>query len=252
MSWAEDWQRCSEAGVASGDDEGNVEFVTTSKLVRRMLERLVAKHGKQVVGWFTGGRGLRRQPWPSGPNTSPAVEGGKGHCLDDWLPIDPGAHGHLLVVRRSISKPSELACYICHRSRPVPMADLVRVTGSRWGVEDTFQFTNNRPVWTTTVPHVGRLITQTSPASASVWTSARKSCTLSTSIGSCGRDRVRSNEVIGIPPLRIRGRGAGSRDLFPRSEESLQFVRDYFRRAAERASTAFAARRRVEWTSSMT
>jgi hypothetical protein len=67
--------------------------------------------------------------------------------------------------------------------------------------------------------------TQTSPASASVWTSARKSCTLSTSIGSCGRDRARSNEVIGIPPLRIRGRGAGSRDLFPRSEESLQFVR---------------------------
>jgi hypothetical protein len=54
MSWTDDWERCSEAGVASVDGEGNVEFVTTSKLVRRMLERLVAKHGKQVVGWFTG------------------------------------------------------------------------------------------------------------------------------------------------------------------------------------------------------
>jgi hypothetical protein len=54
MSWTDDWERCSEAGVAGVDDEGNVEFVTTSKLVRRILERLVAKHGKQVVGWFTG------------------------------------------------------------------------------------------------------------------------------------------------------------------------------------------------------
>ena len=66
MSWTDDGERCGEAGVASVDDEGNVEFVTTSKLVRRMLERLVAKHGKQVVRWLTGGRGLRRQPWPSG------------------------------------------------------------------------------------------------------------------------------------------------------------------------------------------
>jgi hypothetical protein len=115
MSWTDDWERCSEAGVASVDG--------------------------------------------AGPNTSPAVEGGEGYCLDDWLPIvAPRAGGRQHRVRRSISKPSELACYICHHSRPVPMADLVRVTGSRWGVEDTFQFTNNRPVWTTTVPHVRRLI----------------------------------------------------------------------------------------------
>jgi SRSO17 transposase len=46
-------------------------------------------------------------------------------------------------VRRSISKPAELAYYICHTSKPVPVADLVRVAGSRWAVEETFQFTKN-------------------------------------------------------------------------------------------------------------
>src|SRR4029450_14005218 len=33
--------------------------------------------------------------------------------------------------------------YICHFRRPVPVAELVRVAGSRWGVEETFQFAKN-------------------------------------------------------------------------------------------------------------
>ncbi|WP_408006099.1 transposase [Saccharopolyspora karakumensis] len=49
----------------------------------------------------------------------------------------------MLLVRRSISKPSELAYYICHTSTPVPVAELVRIAGSRWGVEETFQFAKN-------------------------------------------------------------------------------------------------------------
>jgi SRSO17 transposase len=47
------------------------------------------------------------------------------------------------LVRRSISNPDELAYYICHARRPVPVAELVRVAGSRWGVEETFQFAKN-------------------------------------------------------------------------------------------------------------
>ena len=47
------------------------------------------------------------------------------------------------MVRRSISKPTELAYYICHSSNPVPLVELVRVAGSRWGVEETFQFAKN-------------------------------------------------------------------------------------------------------------
>ena len=71
-------------------------------------------------------------------------DGSKGQRLYDWLLLDPGTDDqHLLLVRRSISKPSELAYYICHFSRPVPVAELVRVAGARWGVEETFQFAKN-------------------------------------------------------------------------------------------------------------
>jgi SRSO17 transposase len=63
--------------------------------------------------------------------------------LYDWLLLDPCADTHLLLVRRSISKPSELAYYICHTSQPAPVAELVRGAGSRWGVEETFQFAKN-------------------------------------------------------------------------------------------------------------
>ncbi|MBO0884276.1 MAG: IS701 family transposase [Mycobacterium sp.] len=80
-----------------------------------------------------------------------AGTGSKGHRLYDWLLIDPHTHadtntdtpGHLLLVRRSISNPDELAYYICRGAQPVPLAELVRVAGSRWPVEETFQFAKN-------------------------------------------------------------------------------------------------------------
>jgi SRSO17 transposase len=72
-----------------------------------------------------------------------AGEGSKGQRLYDWLLVDPGAGSHLLLVRRSISKPTELAYYICHSTQPAPLAELVRVAGSRRGVEETFQFAKN-------------------------------------------------------------------------------------------------------------
>jgi SRSO17 transposase len=72
-----------------------------------------------------------------------AGQGSKGDRLYDWLVLDPGADEHLLLVRRSISKPTELAYYICHTQHPVAVAELIRVGGSRWGVEETFQFAKN-------------------------------------------------------------------------------------------------------------
>ncbi|MGH3799367.1 MAG: IS701 family transposase, partial [Pseudonocardiaceae bacterium] len=72
-----------------------------------------------------------------------AGQGSKGARLSDWLLIDPGNDAHQLLVRRSISTPDELACYIVHRNTAVPLVELVRVAGSRWAVEETFQFTKN-------------------------------------------------------------------------------------------------------------
>jgi SRSO17 transposase len=176
QSWTGDRQRCAGAGI---DDD--VEFATEPQLAQRMLERLL--DSGVDIGWFTADEaygdnpGLRawlhtrdlnyvmaisrdqRFDTPSGrvradelAQAAPrqgwqrlsAGEGSKGHRLYDWLLIDPGDTGEdLLLVRRSISKPSELAYYTCHTGTPVPVAELVRVAGSRWGVEETFQFAKN-------------------------------------------------------------------------------------------------------------
>jgi SRSO17 transposase len=173
--WTDDRQRCVEAGI--GED---VEFATKPALAQRMLARLLA--GGADLRWFTADEaygdnpGLRawledhdlnyvmavscdaRFSTPTGPvradelaRSAPrtgwqrlsAGQGSKGHRLYHWLLLHPGRGEHLLLVRRSISKPSELAYYICHTRRPVPLVELVRVAGSRWGVEETFQFAKN-------------------------------------------------------------------------------------------------------------
>ncbi|MGA9692406.1 MAG: IS701 family transposase [Pseudonocardiaceae bacterium] len=174
-SWIDDRERCEEAGISA-----EIEFATKPVLAQHMLERLL--DSGVDVGWFTADEaygdnpGLRAWLEQRGINYVMAVScdqrfstptesvradelarsaprkgwqrlsaglGSKGHRLYDWLLLDPGADEHLLLVRRSISKPTELAYYICHTAHPVPLAELVRVAGSRWGVEETFQFAKN-------------------------------------------------------------------------------------------------------------
>ena len=176
-SWTGDRDRCAQAGIGE-----QVEFATKPKQAQHMLERLITVHGRGAVPWFTADEaygdnpGLRdwldaqqvnyvmavscdhRFSTPTGPRQANELaagapkrgwqrlscgQGSKGDRLYDWLLIDPGADEHLLLVRRSISKPSELAYYTCHSHTPMPAAELVRVAGSRWGVEETFQFAKN-------------------------------------------------------------------------------------------------------------
>jgi SRSO17 transposase len=174
-SWTEDRERRAEAGI--GDE---VEFATKPVLAARMLSRLL--DAGVDVPWFTADEaygdnpGLRtwleehgldyvmavscddRFTTPRGPVRADelaavaprkgwqrlsAGAGSKGQRLYDWLLLDPGADAHTLLVRRSIGKPAELAYYVCHTRRGTPLAELVRVAGSRWGVEETFQFAKN-------------------------------------------------------------------------------------------------------------
>jgi SRSO17 transposase len=157
-----------------------VAFATKPELAQRMLQRLL--DAGVTIGWFTADEaygdnpGLRtwledhalnyvmaiscdhRFTTPTGPARADelargaprkgwqrlcAGEGSKGHRLYDWLLLDPSSDEHLLLVRRSISKPSELAYYICHTHHRAPVAELVRVAASRWGIEETFQFAKN-------------------------------------------------------------------------------------------------------------
>ncbi|PFG50283.1 SRSO17 transposase [Amycolatopsis sulphurea] len=175
-SWTDDRTRCEEAGIGDA-----VDFATKPELAQRMLERLLDAGAD--VEWFTADEaygdnpGLRSWCEQAGLNYVMAIsrghrfdttagkaraddlaaaaprkgwqrlsagEGSKGHRLYDWLLIDPATPGgQQLLVRRSISKPTELAYYICHTTYPAPIAELVRVAGSRWAVEETFQFAKN-------------------------------------------------------------------------------------------------------------
>jgi SRSO17 transposase len=174
-SWTADPDRCREAGIGE-----EVDFATKPELARRMLER--ARDAGALFSWFTADEaygdnpGLRawledqdinyvmaiscdqRFSTPTGRVRADALarmapkrgwqrlsagQGSKGQRLYDWLFIDPGNDIHQLLIRRSISKPNELAYYIIHTNTPTPLVELVRVAGSRWGVEETFQFAKN-------------------------------------------------------------------------------------------------------------
>ncbi|SNS00193.1 SRSO17 transposase [Haloechinothrix alba] len=44
-----------------------------------------------------------------------------------------------LLARRSLSDPGDIAYYLCHAPARTTLAELVRVTGSQWAVEETFR-----------------------------------------------------------------------------------------------------------------
>lgn len=46
---------------------------------------------------------------------------------------------HWLLARRSLADPGDLAYFICHAPARVSLAELVRVAGARWAIEETFQ-----------------------------------------------------------------------------------------------------------------
>lgn len=70
-----------------------------------------------------------------------AGAGAKGHRLYDWAVVDiadPGPGHRQLLIRRNRTT-GELAYYRCYSPQTVPLTTLVRVAGSRWRVEETFQ-----------------------------------------------------------------------------------------------------------------
>lgn len=172
-SWTCDPDRCRAAGL--GED---TVFATKPELARTMIERFLdAGHhvgwvtGDEVYGGnpklrttlqergigyvlavacsaevSTGAGKFRadalaaRLPKRAWQKLS-AGHGAKGHRFYDWAVIDladPGPGHHHLLIRRNRTT-GELAYYRCFSPRPVPLTELVRVAGSRWRVEETFQ-----------------------------------------------------------------------------------------------------------------
>ncbi|WAU86576.1 IS701 family transposase [Streptomyces sp. Qhu-G9] len=172
-SWTCDPDRCRAAGLGE-----NTVFATKPELAARMISRFFdAGHhvgwvtGDEVYGGnptlrsalqergigyvlaiacsheVTSGAGKFRAdalaakvPKRAWQKLS-AGSGAKGHRFYDWAVIDlaevrPGSHQ--LLIRRNRTT-GELAYYRCFSPAPVPLATLVRVAGSRWRVEETFQ-----------------------------------------------------------------------------------------------------------------
>ena len=73
-----------------------------------------------------------------------AGDGAKGPRWYDWfwLPLnDPLQAGwkRWLLVRRSLSDPSDLATYACFAPQGTSLTTLVQVAGSRWAIEACFE-----------------------------------------------------------------------------------------------------------------
>ena len=176
-SWAEDADRCQEAGIPT-DRRG---FATKPTLANMLISRAV--EANTPAAWVAGdevygadptlraairGHGLgyvlavsanRRVPTEAGPirvDALPAMlparawqkhsagAGSHGHRLYSWawialLPEDDTDTGqHHLLIRRN-DRTGELAYLRCYTPHPVPLRTLVVVAGQRWRIEESFQ-----------------------------------------------------------------------------------------------------------------
>ena len=66
----------------------------------------------------------------------------------DWVSVPirrdfgPDRRGWVLA-RRSVSDPTDIAYYLCYGRRGTRLRELIRVAGTRWAVEETFQTSKN-------------------------------------------------------------------------------------------------------------
>ena len=72
-----------------------------------------------------------------------AGAGAKGPRVYHWAraairPLEDTA-SYWLLVRRSLTDPTDLAYYLCYGPEHTPLRELVRVAGARWAIEETFQ-----------------------------------------------------------------------------------------------------------------
>lgn len=73
-----------------------------------------------------------------------AGDGAKGPRYYDWIrvpirPLGAPGKGYWLLARRSIAKPDELAYYVCFGPAETTLEELVRVAGTRWAIEESFE-----------------------------------------------------------------------------------------------------------------
>jgi SRSO17 transposase len=67
----------------------------------------------------------------------------QGPRLYDWavasLPNTADGYGHRLLIRRSITNPTDLAYYLCFGLADTDDEILIRTAGTRWAIEECFK-----------------------------------------------------------------------------------------------------------------
>jgi SRSO17 transposase len=175
-SWTGDPDRCRAAGVPAGTafatkpalaramiaralDAGTPAAWVTADEVYGQDPQLRAELARRGLGYVLAV--ARSHPVGTGIGLLPAIDlaerlparawqrlsagpGAKGPRWYDWALIDTadpaapdGTGPHWLLIRRRISD-GEYAFYRAHAPSPVPLAQLVKVAGSRWKIEDAF------------------------------------------------------------------------------------------------------------------
>ncbi|GER22145.1 transposase [Zafaria cholistanensis] len=81
---------------------------------------------------------------PTAWRTRSAGSGSKGVRDYAWARVringaEDGRAEHWLLARRSLADPSEAAYFICHTPKRVALAEMARIAGIRWAIEETFQ-----------------------------------------------------------------------------------------------------------------
>jgi SRSO17 transposase len=146
--------RALGAGVPGGWVTADEVYGQHSRL-RRMLEErgipyvLAVPVNQRVIAVVEGkvaelradalARQLPAQAWKK----ISAGAGSKGPRLYHWAravirPLEDTT-SYWLLVRRSLTDPTDLAYYLFHGPEATPLRELVRVSGTRWAIEETFQ-----------------------------------------------------------------------------------------------------------------
>ena len=173
-AWTDDRDRCRQAGIP--EDRG---FAAKPELARQMIERTI--ESGMPFGWVAAdevyGQNTSLREWLEEhqvsyvlavPKSFPAATaagkvradrlaarvpaagwqqiscgpGSKGPRFYDWALIATTCPVHHLLVRRPITG-GELAFFTCHAPPGTTLAELVRVAGARWAVEECFQAAKN-------------------------------------------------------------------------------------------------------------
>jgi SRSO17 transposase len=152
--------RCLAAGLPA-------EWVTADEAYgqewkfRRLLEELgvgyvvavpKSQQVKSLAGFWRIDELIAQAPEDAWQRLS-CGDGAKGPRVYDWasakLPAigffdgDTPTHNRWVLARRSLTRPDEIAYYFAYAPVACTVADLARVTGMRWAIEECFQAAKN-------------------------------------------------------------------------------------------------------------